>query len=185
MHLGSSVGTGKDAIQTWLTAILPNGGTILDVGAGHGTYRDLLPDPKYVFDAVECYQKAWSALITKYATIYGCDIRNFKYLKNYNIIIFGDILEHLTVAEAQKVLEDALKHCECVLVAVPFEYPQSAIEDNPAEEHLQPDLTFKTMQDRYPKLRLLLYAEDDNAVCYEDGSPFHLRYAYYFAKGEI
>ena len=32
------------------------------------------------------------------------DIRNFEYPTDYDLVIFGDVLEHMTVKEAQLVL---------------------------------------------------------------------------------
>ena len=77
----------------------------------------------------------------------------------------GDVLEHLTVEDAQKVLNQVLQHCKYVLVAVPFMLPQDGDDDNPFEEHKQADLNFDTMKNRYPQLHLLLYTRNNKYMC--------------------
>ena len=91
----------------------------------------------------------------KYCEVYAEDIRDFKY-RYYDLVIFGDILEHLEVKEAQEVLNYALQHSTEVLVAVPYQYVQGEIGGNVYEIHKQDDLTPEIMQERYPSLELLL-----------------------------
>jgi uncharacterized protein (DUF433 family) len=127
---------------------------ILDVGAGAGNYRHLLPG--LTMDAVEI----WTPYITKYElfkyyrNIYNTDIRGFKY-DYYDIIIFGDILEHLTIKDAQDVLEYACNHCNELIVSLPYEYEQGIVNDNINEVHLQSDLTPENILERYPMLELV------------------------------
>lgn len=64
--------------------------------------------------------------------------------------IFGDVLEHMTVEEAQKVIAYAKEHCNQMLIAVPFLWEQGAIRGNPNEVHIQPDLTPELFNERYP-----------------------------------
>lgn len=180
MHLGCSTPYGKAEIKTWICSRVPSYGTILDVGAGSGTYFDLLKDKNYLMEAVECYPPAISYLEQKYQKVYNVDICNFTYDYSYDLIIFGDVLEHLCVEDAQRVLNEAILRSALVLVAVPFEYEQGPIEDNKAEMHLQPDLNEAIMKERYPQLTLISYYEDNNFKR-NNGKP--LRYAYYYANG--
>lgn len=83
----------------------------------------------------------------------------------------GDILEHLSVQDAQTVLKNILQHCKYVLIAVPFMFEQEPIGGNPLERHLQPDLNLSTMQTRYPQLELLLYTKSDQYMHYSDDTP--------------
>ena len=135
--------------------------SVLDVGAGSGTYYNLLGDYFTKMDAVEIFRPNIEKyrLKEKYRNVYNNDIRDFKY-EFYDIIIFGDVLEHLEVKEAQKVLKYALKRCREVIVAVPYCYEQGIEEGNVYEIHKQADLTPKNMQERYPELELLYGNED-------------------------
>lgn len=132
------------------------GSTCLDVGAGCGTYYWLLGD-YFKMDAVEVFTEFIDKykLDTLYEHVFNIDIKDFRY-KHYDLIIFGDVIEHLSVEGAQKVLEYALPRCDDLVVAVPYLYEQGIIEDNEYEIHLQPDLTKEVMTERYPYLELVI-----------------------------
>lgn len=139
-------------IQRYVRANLPDHNSIiLDVGAGWGKYRDLLPE--YVMDACEIWQPYVIAekLTDRYRRVYtmsicslGSGILNF-----YDLVIFGDVLEHLSVECAQRVL----KRCNAAIIAVPYLYEQGPEQDNEFERHLQDDLTPGLMMDRYPGVK--------------------------------
>lgn len=146
----------KENIKEYLEKIFTENARILDVGAGSGTYYNLLHDYFKNIDGVEVFKPNIDnyELESKYNRIYNIDIKDFKY-DFYDIIIFGDILEHLEVEEAQKVLKYALERCREVIVAVPYCYKQGIEYDNVYEIHKQDDLTPANMQERYPELELL------------------------------
>ena len=150
----------KEDIANYLKNKFTSDATILDVGAGCGTYYNYLNDTFKQMYAVEVFEPNIKNfdLENKYKEVYNIDIRDFKY-DHYDIIIFGDVLEHLNVEDAQKVLNYALDRCEEVIVAVPYEMEQGIEEDNVYEIHLQPDITKENMLERYPRLKLL-YGND-------------------------
>lgn len=146
----------KDDVAKYLKEKYTENARVLDVGAGNGTYYNYLGNYFKEMDAVEVFEpniKEYD-LESKYHKVYNADIRDFEY-GYYDIIIFGDVLEHLTVEEAQKVLDYALDRCDEVIVAVPYMYEQGEIYGNKYEIHLQPDLTKENMLERYPRLKLL------------------------------
>ena len=128
---------------------------ILDVGAGCGTYKDLLKEYTKM-DAVEVFKPNIEkyALESKYRDVYNVNICEFRY-EYYDVVIFGDVLEHLEVEEAQRVLDYALEHSKEVLVALPYLYEQGIEENNVYEIHKQADLTPEIVKERYPRLKLL------------------------------
>ena len=63
-------------------------------------------------------------VINKYRTLYQMNITEFEFHQDYDLVIFGDVLEHLKVSDAQKVLEKTLLHTRLLFVAVPFVCPQ-------------------------------------------------------------
>ena len=130
--------------------------SVLDVGAGEGTYYDLIGDYFNNMDAVEVFKPNIDnfGLENKYKKVYNANICDFKY-DFYDIIIFGDIIEHLEVKEAQEVLKYAFTRCREMIVAVPYRYKQGIEENNVYEIHKQDDLTEEIMQERYPFLELL------------------------------
>lgn len=153
---GFSYNDFKPEIKNWIVKNFKNDSTILDVGPGCGTYWNLLHDHFTNIDAVEVFKPNIDDfnLETKYSNVFNIDIKDFKY-EYYDLIIFGDILEHLEIKEAQNVLDYAYDRCKNLIVAVPYMLPQKPIYGNKYEEHKQPDLTQKNVLERYPKLKLL------------------------------
>lgn len=144
----------KDEIAKYLKGKFDKNAKILDVGAGEGTYLNYLGDYFEDIEAVEIFKPNIDRfkLEERYKKVYNTDIRNFRY-KFYDIIIFGDVIEHLSVEEAKKVLEYAYKRCKEMVVAVPYLNPQGVEEDNIYEIHIQDDLTDEIMKERYPYLK--------------------------------
>lgn len=146
----------KSDIKRWIYNKFDENSKILDVGAGCGTYYDLLKDKYKNIDAVEIYfpNIIDYNLKNKYINVYNCDIINFKY-NYYDLIIFGDIIEHLSLSDAKDVLNYAFNKCKNLIVAVPYNFPTMIIDENKYENHIQIDLTSYNMKERYPMLKLL------------------------------
>lgn len=151
---GYSYPWGKSEVAEMLAPKLPNKARILDVGAGNGIYRDMIGH-QFNWSAVELWHETAEHLSKTYNKVYEIDIRDFKYSRSYDLIIFGDILEHLSVEDAKEVLSKAMKHSDRILVAVPYQLEQGALYGNDAETHIQSDLTLKEMRIRYPELNLI------------------------------
>ena len=147
---------GKDYICSYVRNNFPTSATILDVGACDGKWRSLLPEYPNM-DAVEAFGKNAAQLMYRqiYRSVFQADIRDFQY-EWYDLIIFGDVLEHLTVAQAQRVLAYASPRCKDLIIAVPYLFEQEAIYGNPYEVHLQPDLTAENFRERYPGYEVML-----------------------------
>lgn len=144
----------KKEITDYLKERFDENASILDVGAGEGLYLEYLQPYFKNIEAIEIYKPNITRyhLKKRYKKVYNEDIRCFTY-DYYDIIIFGDIIEHLEVNEAQKVLEYALDRCQEMIVAVPYLNPQGIEEGNIYEIHKQADLTDKIMRERYPYLK--------------------------------
>ena len=152
---------GKEEACSWIRQYYRRDARILDVGACDGNWRRLLPEYPNM-DAVEAYGPNLG-LLHGYRAVYHADIRDFAY-SAYDLIILGDIIEHLTVPDAQKVLAYAAERCADMVVAVPFLYHQGAIYGNPFEVHIQDDLTAEIFAERYPELEILL--DTGHNYCY-------------------
>lgn len=139
-------------IRSRLEGLYPSPNTkILDVGPGRGKFRDMLRSYKCM-DAIE----VWSSYIEKfrlnerYRYVYNEDVNAFTSFSNYQLVIMGDVLEHLEVEDAQNTLIRIDKSGCDVLVCIPFKMEQDEIDGNPYEIHRQDDLTHKIFMDRYP-----------------------------------
>ena len=140
---------GKIEIVNYVYQNFAPGSSCLDVGACDGEYFNLLGD-LLTMDAVEVWEPNIERfdLKSKYRMIYHNDIRGLKY-GDYDVIIFGDVIEHMTVDEARECIEYAKSHSSMVIVAVPYRFKQDAIYGNPYEVHIQDDLTEDLFMQRY------------------------------------
>lgn len=151
---------GKQLIVHWVKDHFLRGSTCLDVGACDGKWFELLGD--YLkMDACEIYQPNIQKykLADRYNRVYWGDIADLKY-EHYDLIIFGDVIEHMYVGKAQKVLSYANEHCNDLIIAVPYLYEQSEIYGNKWEKHLQADLTPEIFDLRYPNHEVIWANED-------------------------
>jgi hypothetical protein len=149
----ASYDEGKEEAIKWICANFSKGSTCLDVGACDGKWSDLLGD-YLIMDAVEIwgpYIKKFK-IHDKYRAVFQCQIQHFQY-KHYDLVIFGDVLEHMSAADARRVIEYAWSRCKDMVIAVPYEYKQGAKNNNPYERHLQDDLTPELFEKRFPGFR--------------------------------
>lgn len=155
-------------VRKLVTKTYPNGVFILDVGAGQGKYRVLLADYPHV-NAVEVFPRYVedNKLRELYGHVHVQDVVEFvndvhdTYLFGV-LVIMGDVLEHLTRDDAQRVLQRFRDAADDVIVVVPYEYPQDEEDGNVHQRHLQDDLTPELMEEIYPELTLVaVEARDD------------------------
>ena len=147
--------SGKGEVVTWIKNNFPEGSTCLDVGPCDGKWFRLLGD-YLVMDAVEIYEPNIenNGLRNMYREIVCGDIADCVY-NWYDLIIFGDVIEHMDVEKAQRVLEYARNRCRDMIVAVPYLYRQGPNYGNQWEIHVQEDLTPELFDARYPGFRII------------------------------
>jgi hypothetical protein len=118
---------------------------VLDVGAGSGTYGKLLSGMGLVIDAIE----VWTPYVNDYhlTSIYSSvtiiDARSLHpwLFSQYDLVIFGDVLEHMSREDSIAVW-DAAKDARYRMLSVPIiHYPQGAEFNNPYEVHVQEHMT--------------------------------------------
>lgn len=144
---------------------------ILDIGAGVGTYSKLLRCMGYKMDCMEI----WLPYVVEYKlnelydnVIIG-NVMNYD-ISNYDVIIMGDILEHLSVEDGLSLMKRIEDKGQMCIVAVPYKLEQGVCHGNEYEVHKQSDLTEEVMLSRYNNLRLLF-----GSRCYQ--------YGYYINRG--
>lgn len=116
---------------------------VIDVGIGYGSYGKMIKD---------CYNKCeiigieiWKPYIKKFPRLveYYDDIiiGNIKKLINDtkiygDLIIFGDVLEHLSHKDAINIVERASKKFKFIIINSPVGFqPQKPVLRNPYEKH--------------------------------------------------
>jgi len=132
--------------------------TILDIGPGSGIYSVIFKDV-LGFENIDCVEifephVEYYSYKTRYRNIYISDILNFEF-DFYNIIIMGDILEHLSIEESQKLIKNIKNKCEMLIIQIPYTYKQGEHYGNKYEIHKQEDLTNENFLERYPDMKLL------------------------------
>lgn len=118
--------------------------TVLDVGAGAGKYLHLIR--RGIGDDVHVTAlEVWEPYIKKfnlknlYNEVIQEDVRNIENF-NYDLVIFGDVLEHLTEKEAVNVWNKTSHQANYGIISLPIiRYPQGAINGNPYEVHQKED----------------------------------------------
>jgi predicted TPR repeat methyltransferase len=114
--------------------------TVLDIGAGEGKYADLIRNRAFV-DAVEVWQDNIDKydLASKYDEVFAVDAREFDNF-DYDLVIFGDVLEHMTEAEAVALWSKARSQAKAIFMSIPIVHlPQGAEGGNPFEVHVEAD----------------------------------------------
>lgn len=145
--------------------------TVYDLGAGSGTYKK-----RYQFllkDASWTAFEVWPKYITDYRleTIYDDvkqeDIRNidFKKLSKAELVFAGDVLEHMSKAEAIALVNKVLDNNKCLMVSIPIVHmPQGAYQGNPYEEHIKDDWSDREMHDTFGGLIVSSKVDDEIGV---------------------
>jgi len=156
--MGTSYCGFRKFIVDYLKDTYSEDATILDVGPGIGTYYYILNHYFKKIDCVEIYKPYIDEynLKSKYQNVYNCDILGFD-LSKYDVVIMGDVLEHISIKNSTLLIDSILKTCKEVIVVVPWQYKQGEINGNIYEAHKQDDLTKDVMLSRYQNLKCIKY----------------------------
>ena len=127
--------------------------TVVDVGPGVGTYAKLLAGlPIARMIGIE----AWAPYVDTYRLhdyydeIVVADAREAE-LPPCDVILFGDVLEHMTRDEGLALWTRAGETAAlAVYLSIPIvHYPQHEIEGNPYEVHVEEDWTHELVLERF------------------------------------
>ena len=156
---GMSTDAGKPAIIKYILENVTKNSKILDVGFGSGVYGKLLRAFLYQnVDGIDVYEDNIKemGLDKIYDNIYIENILDFDF-DFYDLIIMGDVLEHIELESAKKLLLKFIKENKCgnIIVSIPYEYKQGEAYGNPYEKHLQPSANKEYMEKHYPYLNLV------------------------------
>lgn len=132
-------------------------GTVLDVGAGSGTYgialRNLRPDLHLTALEVWAPYISRFKLRTIYNSVINVDVRKLTPLwwPQSDVVILGDVLEHMTAQDAQHVWRQAQRAARlAVFASIPIvHYPQGHEEGNPYEEHVVDNWTHHAVLEKF------------------------------------
>lgn len=151
-----SYGLYKQEFAAHIIEKIPSSSQILDVGAGSGSYGELLKGHFLNIDAIEIHAPYIDMfkLKEKYRTVYNENILDFDF-SGYDYFIMGDVIEHMTFIEAKNLIDKISSMGAKCMIAVPYLFSQGEEYGNVFEVHLQPDLTHEIFLERYPQMNLL------------------------------
>lgn len=138
-----SSNSGKAQIK-WVMSQL-RAKTALDIGAGCGTYAKLFPDLEWT--GVEIWEPYVSeyGLRDLYPTLHVADAREWNPDRRWDVAFAGDVLEHMTRAEAVALLSKLQACADTVIVSIPIVHmPQGDWGGNPYETHVVDNWTIES-----------------------------------------
>ena len=128
--------------------------TVRDVGAGQGTYLNLIREgigAGVIVNAVEVWQPYIDEfnLINRYDKLFAIDVREMDSF-GYDLVILGDILEHMSEEDAVALWEKISKQAKYAMISIPIiHYHQDAINGNPYEVHVEEDWTMERVLEKF------------------------------------
>jgi cyclopropane fatty-acyl-phospholipid synthase-like methyltransferase len=145
--------------QPWLVGQLRelNLSSLLDVGAGSGTYGRMFAQhfPSVSRTAIEVWKNYVYNydLFGVYRTIHLVDVRYHDDF-NYDIVIFGDILEHMSKEDALEVWGKVASQAKYAVISIPIiHYPQDSYEGNPYEAHVKDDWSHEEVLETFTEIK--------------------------------
>jgi len=120
-----SVDEGKLFFREWVSIFSPK--RVLDVGTGVGTYGKMIKalDPSCYVEGVEVHQPYIDQfnLRSIYDAVHCQDVIDFSKglnITNYDLIVFGDVLEHLTKEDAIDVWKRLKQRAKFLWISLPI-----------------------------------------------------------------
>ena len=147
-----SSNSGKQYIKNIVSKV--RSGTILDIGAGSGTYAKMFPNSDVTGIEV------WTPYIEEYnlnelyKNIINRDARKIDYstIGKFDVAIAGDVLEHMTEIDAQALIQNLKQIADTVIISIPIGYyPQDEYAGNPYEKHITDNWTDEHVKEAFGK----------------------------------
>lgn len=128
----------KNIAKDWIDTLNPK--HVLDIGVGKGTYSDLARTPEQTWIGIEAYYPYVQEfdLDGKYDDIIIGDARYIDYnkLPKQDLIIIGDMIEHMEKQQAKDLLTELLDHTRHILICFPVQHLDQHDDRNPFEDHI-------------------------------------------------
>lgn len=115
--------------------------SVVDVGAGFGGWREFLGPfmPRSRWTAIECWPPYADRFMLRhrYHDVVVADVREINPFPPADLVIFGDVLEHMPSGDARQVWDRARRAAWRLVIGIPVRpYPQGESEGNPYEAHI-------------------------------------------------
>jgi 2-polyprenyl-3-methyl-5-hydroxy-6-metoxy-1,4-benzoquinol methylase len=158
--MGTSLASGKDQILEWFLKNEQNINTVVDIGAGSGTYIGLIKESNQCCNNANWIGiEAWQPYIQKfnledrYNKILNQDVRTIDWTQlGPDVVIAGDVLEHMSKQDAIVLVDQILKVSKTLIISIPIRHmPQDAINGNPFEIHVKDDWSHDEVMHTWPQ----------------------------------
>lgn len=147
VHSGISNVESQDIIEFWITQRWPE--TLLDIGAGAGRYgitaQHMYRTKQLTFPIHTTAVEVWEPYIKehnlhkKYDEVICIDARDIENW-DYDLVIFGDVLEHMSREDGIKIWNKAKEQARAAIISIPLgHHPQGDIAGNQYECHVGDD----------------------------------------------
>ena len=149
---------GKDIILNWVKEHQLT--SVLDIGAGSGTYKKMFLKNKIHPTASWTAIEAWEPYIKKfnlldlYNNVINIDVRqcDFQTLGHFDITFMGDVLEHITKEEAINLVDSVMSVSKYAVISIPIiHWPQGESHGNPYEIHIKDDWSDEEVKNSFAK----------------------------------
>lgn len=156
--MGKSSKEGKDVILSWVK-ILPIS-TVLDIGAGSGTYKKMFAKNKLFEDSLWTAIEAWQPyiddfrLVDLYNNVINNDVMkvDLSSLGTFDITFMGDVLEHLSKQDAVELVDRVMSVSKNAVISIPIvHWPQAERHGNPYEVHIKDDWSDSEVKETFSK----------------------------------
>jgi SAM-dependent methyltransferase len=128
--------------------------SVLDVGPGEGHYLEFIKGfvgDDIRVDGIEIWEPYVERfqLDKRYDNLYVGDVRNHENF-DYDLVVFGDVLEHMSEEDALRVWDKASKQARYAIISIPIiHHPQGVHDSNPYEVHVEEDWSTKKVLDSF------------------------------------
>lgn len=132
----TSIQEGKQFIRDFVASVKSD--RKLDIGCGEGTYARMFPGGHWT--GVEVFPPYVSqfGLDEIYDTLIIQDARATEFTEDFDVAFAGDVLEHMTAAEASELMLKLRRAAEWTVVSIPLgHHPQGAVNGNEHERHVE------------------------------------------------
>lgn len=154
-------------IEEWFESIRKR--TVLDVGCGRGRYARTFRLDNEEWVGVE----VWASYIEKFSLHSLYDeiiVADIAYLDEQyfrkDLVIFGDVLEHMEPDVADYVVRRAIAKSGHILISIPtVYYPQGEVFENPYERHIKDDWCHEDVMSTWGEY-VLKYHNGVEVSCY-------------------
>lgn len=156
--MGKSSREGKDVVLSWAKSLPMN--TVLDIGAGSGTYKKLFAKnklfPYSTWTAIEAWQPYIDnfKLTSLYNTVINSDVMkvDLQSLGLVDMTFMGDVLEHLSKQDAVTLVDQVMSMSTHAVISIPIvHWPQSERHGNPYEVHVKDDWSHSEVMETFSK----------------------------------